>query len=937
MPGDRDLEYILRVKDQASRSLRSLEGNLTRLDKKFGHMEGTSKRMGRSLKGALVGLGKFISVAAVGLGAKAVTTFGAEFEKQMSLVGTLSDEAAEKIPQLSLAIRDMALQSGQELTNLAKAEFGVVSATGDVESSMILLAKATDLAIAGGTTVDITLDGLARTLNAFDKGLESSGEAADALFSGMVPGITTIQELSSVIGNVAPAAAKAGATMQETFAALGGATKVIAAPRAATSLRTFFAKIEGSTEAVRKKSREMADQAGVTGFEFSKQGIQAEGLTVFMEKLAKVTGGSTEKLGQLGLEIRSLEAANVLLASGGKKMREAMDAQGVGAGQLDKKVGLMKEGISFKMDQLGAIWAEAKVMFFEEFVGPLGEGSEGIGLDLEDVREVITRIAGGLRMAGNAAQMFVGTFTAAGVGLTAIFGEAFELIQRVGNELGLVTDAELSATRDMTKQMGEAWRESVDSFQEDRDEFMKGFDQAFGDAPKKKLEELGKGLDGVKIAVKALNNEASSNKVPTKPPGWLDPKTLREIRDAADEARDALALFQLPDDLTRAVQEQQIELEQALKDVDIGPAFWTRLMLDGDKNSPEALGLMGAQLQAAELLVRTYRTNVQRITEEHNASQLELADQEADEQLQTQAAFLTRMMRVREDAFFELEQQQRTDVDAQLAEVLRRYEGELRMAERLGVPIVEVERARAAEMGAIWDDYDRKRAESATDLRRTQQDAAIAGDDFGAGFSARIQQINDDLDTMGELGAQVADTLTHGFADRAVDAIDDYRRGLVSAGDAMKQVAEGILEDLGRLILKHMILSMVSRGLGAILPSGDGAAAVPGVPNPGGGFSQGPSGMFPAMAKGGIVRRPTMALIGEAGPEAVIPLNQLAKHGGGGDTVNVTFTANIRAMDSKDVRAALRQEAATLGGIVREQLGKDRGLRTATRNAAKGR
>lgn len=37
----------------------------------------------------------------------------------------------------------------------------------------------------------------------------------------------------------------------------------------------------------------------------------------------------------------------------------------------------------------------------------------------------------------------------------------------------------------------------------------------------------------------------------------------------------------------------------------------------------------------------------------------------------------------------------------------------------------------------------------------------------------------------------------------------------------------------------------------------------------------------PAMARGGIVTRPTMALIGEAGPEAVIPLSQLDRVAGG--------------------------------------------------------
>jgi hypothetical protein len=45
--------------------------------------------------------------------------------------------------------------------------------------------------------------------------------------------------------------------------------------------------------------------------------------------------------------------------------------------------------------------------------------------------------------------------------------------------------------------------------------------------------------------------------------------------------------------------------------------------------------------------------------------------------------------------------------------------------------------------------------------------------------------------------------------------------------------------------------------------------------------------LFPRMAAGGVVTDPTMALIGESGPEAVIPLNRMGSMGGTYVTVNV--------------------------------------------------
>ncbi len=71
------------------------------------------------------------------------------------------------------------------------------------------------------------------------------------------------------------------------------------------------------------------------------------------------------------------------------------------------------------------------------------------------------------------------------------------------------------------------------------------------------------------------------------------------------------------------------------------------------------------------------------------------------------------------------------------------------------------------------------------------------------------------------------------------------------------------------------------------------------------------AGTWTPMASGGIVSSPTLALIGESGPEAVIPLGQ---GGTGGATVNVNVAGSILT-------------ESEIGEIVQEQL-----LRIQTRN-----
>jgi len=59
----------------------------------------------------------------------------------------------------------------------------------------------------------------------------------------------------------------------------------------------------------------------------------------------------------------------------------------------------------------------------------------------------------------------------------------------------------------------------------------------------------------------------------------------------------------------------------------------------------------------------------------------------------------------------------------------------------------------------------------------------------------------------------------------------------------------------------------------------------------------------PFMADGGIVTGPTLAMIGEAGSEAVIPLDRAGSFGGGNMTVNITMPAGT---DGDDVVRALQ-------------------------------
>ena len=69
-----------------------------------------------------------------------------------------------------------------------------------------------------------------------------------------------------------------------------------------------------------------------------------------------------------------------------------------------------------------------------------------------------------------------------------------------------------------------------------------------------------------------------------------------------------------------------------------------------------------------------------------------------------------------------------------------------------------------------------------------------------------------------------------------------------------------------------------------------------------------PGGAVPALASGGIVTRPTLAMVGEAGPEAIIPLNSSNSYGG-------PITINVNGAGDPDAVAnAVMRKLSLAGG-----------------------
>jgi hypothetical protein len=149
----------------------------------------------------------------------------------------------------------------------------------------------------------------------------------------------------------------------------------------------------------------------------------------------------------------------------------------------------------------------------------------------------------------------------------------------------------------------------------------------------------------------------------------------------------------------------------------------------------------------------------------------------------------------------------------------------------------------------------------------------------------------------------------------AYEHSEKFRDIITSAFDAVKNTAQSVANIVGaafRIVfdgIKIYINSIISlaniaiRALNAINVSVPNW--VPGIGGKSFGFDL---KQIPMLADGGIVTKPTLAMIGEAGAEAVVPLSK----GGFGSGINVTVNVGGSVVQEQDLAVSVRDQIAIL-------------------------
>ncbi len=259
----KDIEQEIKQTKQAYKLLKK-SGRLSmselykaelQLKKKTGELKEQTNGWARSIANAKAGLG-----ALAGLGYAAVKAFSgySEFSQKMAEVNTLLDVSEPKFKNLSNAVLNLSTRIPQSASQLAAAEYDIISAGVKLSDSTRVLELSSKAAVAGVTDTKTAVNIGVGVINAYGRSIDDLDNVYDILFKTVKKGVTTFPELSQSLGDVLPSARAAHVQFKDVAAAIATMTKAgIKTPQAATDLKGAINAMAAPAPEAKKKFEEL--------------------------------------------------------------------------------------------------------------------------------------------------------------------------------------------------------------------------------------------------------------------------------------------------------------------------------------------------------------------------------------------------------------------------------------------------------------------------------------------------------------------------------------------------------------------------------------------------------------------------------------------------------------------------------------------------------
>jgi TP901 family phage tail tape measure protein len=365
-------------------------------------------------------------------GAKSALDYG----HQIGLIQTISQDSGESFDTWNKSIRGVADELGRPVTEVATDAYDalsnqVIKSTKDFD----LLRTSITLEQNTGSAPGTGLDTLSSIINGLGVSALEAENIADKLFVTIDKGKVRLEDLKGTIGRTTGLAQQAGASFDETAAALAVLTQSgLKADEATTLLNNVFSEII-------KPNQELNSALKELGYSSGPAGVRAEQLGGILQTLGQKAQKTSNGLATFFPDIRGLRGASTLFTQV-EQYKTAIDALGQSQGANKGAKGILDDNEAQRILKEGErIKNYFTVDFGVGIISSLAKVSDYFG-GFSKVLEAITPIA------ITAGAALVGIFLVKGI---TLFGGALlsvaNGIRGVAAAIGLADTAALAFGR----------------------------------------------------------------------------------------------------------------------------------------------------------------------------------------------------------------------------------------------------------------------------------------------------------------------------------------------------------------------------------------------------------------------------------------------------------------------------------------------------------
>ncbi|HBL5345936.1 TPA: phage tail tape measure protein [Clostridioides difficile] len=362
--GSRALEAVIRMRDEASRTLRQVRDATRALQNQTNSTSQAQERLQeqfRKVSNAAKIAGAGI-VTGIGAGLVSASKAGAEFETAMTKTSTMFGDTKVDTENLNNKVLELSKNTGIAASSIGESLYNALSSgipvTKDMGSAMDFMTKNAKLSKAGFTDIDTALTATAKVLNAYKMDVSETDRVHKIMMQTQNKGITTVNELGSALAGVTPTSSAMSVSFEQVGASLANMTaQGTPTSEAVTQLNGLIADLGKNGTLANKsllKATKGTKYAGKSFKELMQAGVPLNTVLDLMDASAKKSGKSLIDM------FGGIDAGKAALALSGQNSEQytnnlkAMSTQADVVGSayakmsntLESKVGILKE--SFK-------------------------------------------------------------------------------------------------------------------------------------------------------------------------------------------------------------------------------------------------------------------------------------------------------------------------------------------------------------------------------------------------------------------------------------------------------------------------------------------------------------------------------------------------------------------------------------------------------------